>query len=119
MDECSAALFNVLERPYAQTPEGVGRADPIDRVESVYGSYMDPPLTDVPSPTGGPFVVVRDLDQPDAMGRNILQYALGTAPHGSVTRIRAGLWSWVSYTHYSLPEAESPRRSCWPLMRPR
>jgi hypothetical protein len=116
-DDDSAVLAFVIERDDARTREGVRAGDSVDRVRSVYGPDMAAPLTGTRSQTGGPVVVVRDLEDPEAMGKGSLHYAFDTDPQGSVTRIRSGFWPWVAYTDYCSANAENPHRTGWPLTR--
>lgn len=116
-DDTSAVLAYVIERDDTRTREGIGVGDSIERVRSVYGPDMAAPLTGTQSQSGGPVVVVRDLEQPEGMGNGSLHYAFDTDPGGSVTRIRSGFWPWVAYTDYCSPLAENPQRTGWPLTR--
>jgi hypothetical protein len=119
-DGKSAVLGFVLEREDARTREGVSVGDSLADIRDVYGTDRVAVFPDIPSQTGGPIVVVEDLERLGSTpGPDTIHYGFDTAADGSVTRIRTGYWPWVSYTDYCSPNALNPQRTGWPLTRTR
>lgn len=112
-DDDQAVLAYVLERADVRTTEGVAVGSSVDDVLRTYGDLAV--VLDTVSVTGGPVVVVRDLEQPDRSPEGTLTYGFDTGADGRVTRVRAGLWPWTAHTTYCDDEAPRAGATGWPL----
>ena len=108
----------VIEDPAIRTPEGIAAGATLEEIRSAYGPDRMAVLDGVVSPTGGPLVVVDDLQLPGREpGPSTLHYGFDTDDAGRVTRLRAGFWPYVAYADYCSPAAATPGRTGWPLTR--
>ena len=114
-DSNLAVVGVVVERPDAATPEGIAVGDPVEKVLSTYGSQATGTASR-PSATGGPLLLVGDLSSPgETPGLQSLGYGFDTDASGTVTRIRAGFYPYVTYAAYCADEAGRPESVGWPL----
>lgn len=112
-DDDQAVLAYVLERDDVRTTEGVAVGSSVDDVLRTYGDLVV--VLDTVSVTGGPVVVVRDLEQPDRSPAGTLTYGFDTGADGRVTRVRAGLWPWTAHAAYCDDQAPRAGATGWPL----
>ena len=109
-------LAFVIEDPRLRTQEGVGVGSTIDEVTHAYGDLVT--VTDWPSQTTGPIVMVSDQADPAAeVDERTRLYGFDTDAELTVTRVRIGMWPWVGYTDYCSDQASRPAGTGWPLTR--
>ncbi len=116
LDDDMAALGFVVENDGFHTPGGIGMGSTSEELADVFGDENIVELYDGQSRTGGSVVVVADQDHPEAApGPGSLHYAFDTDGSGTVRRLRAGYWPYVSYPDYCLPAAVENHYPGWPL----
>lgn len=110
-----AIVAVMVQTPGAQTKEGVKIGDSIDNVLSTYANAHAEVDTRI-SRTGGPLVLVNDLETPDREpDMQSLLYVFETDTSRTVTRIRAGFLPYVLYVDYCSEKASRPESIAWPL----
>ncbi|MBM9466435.1 hypothetical protein [Nakamurella leprariae] len=117
VDQDQAVVAVVTGNPSIRTGEGIGVGDPVDRLASVH----DPDAVhavQATSQSGGPLVVVDPAPGQEPV-RGTRMLAFDTSLDGTITRIRAGAWPWVSYLDHCSDLSTRPDETGWPLTRDR
>ena len=108
----------IVDNPAARTAKNIGVGSTYADILAAYGDAVS--VLDRPSQTGGPIIAVDDLAHPSSEFTNDSRImAFDTDSDGTVTRVRIGMYPWVTYTDYCSNDTVelTHKRTGWPLTR--
>ena len=108
----------IVDKPIVRTAKDIGVGSTYTDILAAYGDAVN--VLDRPSQTGGSIVAVDDLAHPGSeftYDSRIMAFDMDS--EGTVTRVRVGMYPWVTYTDYCSNDTVelTHKRTGWPLTR--